>query len=78
MKLKVFAGLLGLAVLAGCSDPVPKVDDPRNIVVDGQAMTQMAFVQKYCADKADHETCLKVRRAMVADATKSKAGATRF
>lgn len=78
MKLKALVGLAVLAVLAGCSDPVPKVDDPRNIVVDGQAMTAMAFVEKYCADKAEHETCLKVRRAMVADATKSKAGAKRF
>lgn len=68
-------------VLAACApeaDPVPQVADPRNIVVDGQAMTAQAFVEKYCADKTGHETCVKVRRAMVADATKSKSGAARF
>ena len=78
MKLKALMALAGLVVLAGCNDSVPKVDDPRNIVVDGQPMTARAFVEKYCAGKEEHETCLTVRRAMVADATKSKSGAPRF
>lgn len=68
-------------LLVGCApekDPVPQVADPRNIVVDGQPMTAQAFVERYCADKTGHETCVKVRRSMVADATKSKNGAARF
>jgi hypothetical protein len=78
MKNLLALGLLAVVVV-GCSpDPVPTVDDPRNIVVDGQSMTPQAFVEKYCSDKAGHETCIKVRRAMVADATKSKNGAARF
>lgn len=80
MKSNLWAAVAAMfvAVLAGCSDPVPKVDDPRNIVVEGQPMTQQAFAEKYCADKADHETCIKVRRAMVADSTKSKRPVARF
>lgn len=78
-RILMVATIAGL--LVGCApepDPVPSVDDPRNIVVDGQPMTPRAFVDKYCADKTGHETCVKVRRVMGADATKSKSGPARF
>ncbi|WEF31465.1 hypothetical protein [Pseudoduganella chitinolytica] len=77
MKQLVFAGVL-VALLAGCSDSVPEVDDPKKIVVNGTPMTQKAFVDQYCADKAEHPTCIKVRRAMVAGATRSADGIPRF
>ncbi|WUR13802.1 hypothetical protein E7V67_001470 [[Empedobacter] haloabium] len=77
MKQLAFAGALAL-LLAGCSDPVPEVDDPKKIVVNGTPMTQKAFVDQYCADKAEHPTCVKVRRAMVAGATRSSDGIPRF
>lgn len=80
MKRILTVGAIAV-LLVGCApepDPVPPVDDPRNIVVDGQSMTAQAFVEKYCTDKTGHETCVKVRRAAVADSTKSKSGATRF
>lgn len=80
MKRILTVGAIAV-LLVGCApepDPVPPVDDPRNIVVDGQPMTPREFVEKYCADKTGHETCVKVRRAMGADATKSKSGAARF
>ena len=77
MRAMICAGAVAL-VLAGCNDPVPYVDDPRNIVVSGQAMTPRAFVDKYCDGQTDNANCVKVRRAMVADSTKSKHGVARF
>jgi hypothetical protein len=49
---------------------VPKIDDPHNVVVDGQKMTQADFLQKYCISRAGNETCDKVKNAMDKDATK--------
>ena len=77
MKKMILAGFAA-TLIVGCSDPVPPVEDPKNIVVGGQPMTQRAFVDKYCTDKTDHETCVKVRRAMVAGATRSETGVPRF
>lgn len=77
MKKMIFASALVLLV-AGCKDNVPHVDDPRNIVVAGQPMTPRTFVDKYCDSETDNENCVKVRRAMVADSTKSKSGVVRF
>jgi hypothetical protein len=77
MKTIILAGTLMLLV-AGCNDKVPHVDDPRNIVVSGQPMTPRSFVDKYCAGETDNENCVKVRRAMAADSTKSKNGIARF
>lgn len=72
------AALSAASILTGCGDDVPKVADPHNIVVNGQPMKQQAFLEKYCAGKKDHETCVAVARAMVADSTKSKTGPVRF
>lgn len=59
-----------IALLAACSDGVPKIDDPHNVIVDGQKMTQAAFLEKYCIGKGNNETCLKVDHAKRMDATK--------
>ena len=77
MKKLIFASacvLLG----AGCSDPVPSVNNPHNIIINGESMTQQAFLEKYCAGKTQHETCNKVYRAMIADSTHSEHGVSRF
>jgi hypothetical protein len=68
------------AALAGCSDPVPAVPDPvpKQIAAGGETLTQQQFVEKYCAEQTNNETCVKVRRAMVAGATRSDSGAKRF
>ena len=78
MKKLMFASLAVAAALAGCSDPVPKVADPKNIVVNGETMTQQAFLEKYCTGQTLHETCVKVSQAMVIESTKSKNGIPRF
>lgn len=75
LSLMTFAAAL---VLAGCSDGVPKVVDPHNIVVDGKPMTQQQFLDTYCKGKKDSETCLIVAKAMTEDSTKSKNGPPRF
>jgi hypothetical protein len=54
--------LPGLFVLA-CEREVPHVDDPNNIVVNGQEMSQAAFLDKYCIRKESDPTCSKVLNA---------------
>jgi hypothetical protein len=63
--------LFQIVMLLACSkgDDVPKIDDPHNVVVNGQKMTQRAFLEKYCVAKVDNETCGKVSHAMEQDAT---------
>jgi hypothetical protein len=81
MNITTCTALMAVAAaLAGCSDPVPSVPDPvpKQIAVDGETLTQQQFAEKYCADQTNHETCIKVRRAMVAGATRSDSGAKRF
>ena len=51
--------LPGIFVLA-CEREVPYVDDPNNIVVNGEKMSQTDFINKYCAGKEKHPTCSKV------------------
>jgi hypothetical protein len=43
-----------------CEREVPRVDDPNNIVVNGEKMSQDAFLEKYCIGKEKHPTCSKV------------------
>jgi hypothetical protein len=79
MKISSLAtALIALAVVNGCSDSVPHVADPHNIVVDGQSMTQQSFLMKFCSGKKDNETCLRVGQAMAIDAVRSKDGPARF
>lgn len=78
MKRLSLMTLAAALVLAGCSDGVPKVADPHNIVVDGKKMTAQEFLKTYCEGKKDSETCLIVAKAMNEDSTKSKNGPPRF
>jgi hypothetical protein len=39
---------------------VPHVDDPDNIVVNGEKMSQTDFINKYCTGKEKDPTCSKV------------------
>lgn len=70
MNVFRFLGLLLALALTACSSGVPTVADPHNIVVDGQKMTQAAFLEKYCAGKATDATCVAVTKAMSADSTR--------
>ncbi len=70
MKNIFIITLISTVLLTACSDGIPKVEDPHNVVVDGQKMTQAAFLQKYCIGKEYNETCGQVQNAMSKDATK--------
>ncbi|MRK19087.1 hypothetical protein [Pseudomonas sp. JG-B] len=53
------------SMLAGCmEDDVPAVSDPAKPVVNGQAMTGQTFLEKYCSNKSENETCAAVQKAM--------------
>jgi hypothetical protein len=69
-------GLCG--ALSGCGQKVPDVADHRQIVVDGKPLSAAEFLETYCKDKADNDTCQKVRRGVIADSTKKKNAAARF
>lgn len=49
---------------SACNQGVPQVDDPNNIVVNGEKMPQWKFLNKYCVKQAADPTCSKVRHAM--------------
>jgi len=59
-----------IVLLSACTDDVPAVDDPHNIVVSGQKLKQFEFLQKYCVEKPNNGTCLKVKNAMALDSAK--------
>ena len=79
MRMSIVAAAAAFMVV-GCdiADRVPHVEDPQKNVVNGQPMTQMAFVEKYCTGETTNENCVKVRGAMVAGAGKSAPGPVRF
>lgn len=78
MKTIFLAAVLG-AFLSACEfDSVPHIKDPNNIVVNGEPMTQRAFIEKYCVGKPLNETCIKVQRAWSVAGGKSKTGVPRF
>ncbi len=71
MKLHLLIAVIPALLLAACGDDgVPKVEDPHNIVVDGQKMTQTDFIKKYCSGKANNETCMRVLQAKQQDSTR--------
>ncbi|WP_333878393.1 hypothetical protein [Methylobacter sp.] len=78
MKNICIIALFTTVLLTACSkdetpkDEVPKVEDPHNIVIDGQKMTQANFLQKYCVGKVNNENCAIVGNAMGMDATKGE------
>jgi hypothetical protein len=71
MKI-LFTLSLIIGLLSACTDDVPAVDDPHNIVIGGQKLKQVEFLQKYCVEKPAHETCMKVKNAMSKDFTKGE------
>jgi hypothetical protein len=78
MKTIVFAAVLGLCLSACQDNSVPSVEDPKNVVVNGEPMTHRAFIEKYCIGKPNNETCIKVQNAGSASNGKSKTGVPRF
>ena len=62
-----------IGLLSACTDDVPTVDDPHNIVINGEKIKQTDFIKKYCIDKPTNGTCLKVEHAISQDATKGEA-----
>lgn len=70
MKKFCLAASFACLVLTGCDSAVPDIEDPHNIVVSGQKMTQAAFLKKYCTGDGYGKTCMDVQQAMRADATK--------
>jgi hypothetical protein len=52
--------LPAIAVLACEREAPPRVDDPHNIVVNGEQMNQDNFLNKYCPEEIDDPTCSKV------------------
>jgi uncharacterized protein YcfL len=78
MKTFTVVVVLGLCLSACRDNSVPYVEDPKNVVVDGKAMTHRAFIEEYCIGKPNNETCIKVQNAGSAAAVRSKAGVPRF
>lgn len=78
MKIFVLAGIFGICLFACTDDSVPHVEDPKNVVVNGEPMTHRVFIEKYCIGKPDNETCIKVQNAGSAAAVRSKTGIPRF
>lgn len=69
MKINSALSFLFLLItLSGCSDGVPKVDDPSHPVdASGKPMKGTDFIQKYCEGKIQNETCMKVSKAISID-----------
>lgn len=58
IPISVMASIV--VTLYGCSNSVPEVPDPDNIVVNGKKMTQAEFLEMYCLGQSRNETCIKV------------------
>lgn len=64
MLTKARLALLAVAaILAACGDKVPDIQDPKNPVVNGKAMTQREFLDTYCL--GDNKTAPSCTRIMV-------------
>jgi hypothetical protein len=62
--LKIILVILVLFVTAcDLNDGIPEISDPKNIMVDDQAMTAEAFYSQYCTLKPTHDTCIAVGQA---------------
>jgi hypothetical protein len=55
--------LLPAVIACACDRAVPHVDDPSNIVINGEKMSATAFIEKYCIGKERDFTCSKVLEA---------------
>jgi len=64
MKKNIALVVVFAAMLAGCNDGVPHVDDPHNPKdADGNPIKANLFIKKYCEGKVTSETCIKVIQA---------------
>ena len=72
----IFVGVMAIAVLAGCGDDVPAVQDPDRIVIKGKLLSQQEFLTAYCQNKSTNTTCEKVSKSMVAQ-NKAQTGVAR-
>lgn len=78
MKIQTTLALFGIFLSACVDKSVPDVEDPNNVVINGESMTQRAFIEKYCIGKPKNETCLKVQHAGAIANIKSENGVPRF
>jgi hypothetical protein len=69
MKKTVFAAAVTSLILCACDGPAPQVD-PHKPVVDGKAMTQADYLNKYCNNRPTDPNCIAVSKAMREDSTK--------
>jgi len=63
MKLHFLIAVFTALFLSACGSNVPEVDDPDNIVIDGEKLTKAQFLERFCAGKSDNETCMKILQA---------------
>lgn len=72
MKKLLISHAVVIGLLTACSDGVPKIADPRNPVVNGQALKPREFLQTYCHGKPSYEsaTCQRVKTVMAQDAAR--------
>ena len=54
-------------IACACDKEVPQVDDPNNIVINGEKMSGTAFLEKYCIEKEGDSICSKVLEAATKD-----------
>ena len=72
----IFCAVMAIAMLAGCGDDVPAVQDPDRIVIRGKLLSQQEFLTAYCQNKKTNATCEKVSKSMVAQ-TNAQTGVAR-
>ena len=70
-KNALAAAATAAVVLCACEGPAPIVD-PHKPVVDGKAVTQAEYLNKYCNNRPADPSCIAVSKAMREDATKGK------
>lgn len=68
--MKNILAMIGIMCLSACDQGVPKVNDPHNVTVNGEKMTQLAFLDRYCVEQVADPTCSKVRHAMRKDSSR--------
>lgn len=73
----IFVGVVALALLAGCGDDVPNIEDPDRIVLRGKLMTQQEFLQTYCQKSPENANCQKVSKSMLAQSGTARGGVAR-
>ena len=65
----IFCAVMAIAMLAGCGDDVPAVQDPDRIVIRGKLLSQQEFLTAYCQNKKTNATCQKVSKSIASQTT---------